>query len=77
MFGRKIPHHLLHIKLQQLWDPTEQLVLIDLGWEFFIVKFAMEENMTCALHGGSWFVMSYFLSIQNGELNFVPMAMKI
>lgn len=71
VFGRNIAHHVLKTKLQQLWTPIEQLILIDPSWDFLIVKFAKEENMTNALHGGPWFIMGHFLSIRNWEPNFI------
>lgn len=71
VFGRKNPHHVLKSKLQQLWNPNEQLVLINLGWNFMIVKFEKEQNMTNALHGGPRFIMGHFLSVRNWEPNFV------
>lgn len=77
VFGKTIPHHVLKAKLQQLWTPTEQIILIDLGWEFFIVMFEKEENMTKALHRGSWFIMGYFLSVRNWEPNFVLVVSRI
>lgn len=71
-FGKKVSHHILKSKLQQLWNPNEHLNIIDLGWDFFVVKFEKEENMMNALHGGPWFIMENFLSIRNWEPNFVP-----
>lgn len=47
VFGRKIT---LHTKLLALWNPTEDLPLIDLGSDFFLIKFQNEENMFKALH---------------------------
>ncbi|XP_019251122.1 PREDICTED: uncharacterized protein LOC109230041 [Nicotiana attenuata] len=32
IYKRKMPHHLLRSKLNELWKPPEQLILIDLGW---------------------------------------------
>lgn len=52
VFGKKIGHQLLKNKLTLLWQPTEQIPLIDLGSNFFLMKFQQEENMHKALHGG-------------------------
>ncbi|XP_009781293.1 uncharacterized protein [Nicotiana sylvestris] len=55
-----------------LWKPTEVFPLIDLGEQYFIVKFNKEENLETILQKGSWFVFGHFLSVQRWEPNFVP-----
>ncbi|XP_070014183.1 uncharacterized protein [Nicotiana sylvestris] len=67
-----MPHHLLRSKLNDLWKPSEQLILIDLGWDFYIVKFSLEESMVKALHLGPWFISGNFLSVRKWEPKFVP-----
>lgn len=52
LFGRRMPHYLLLSKLIELRNPTEQLILIDLGWDFFIVKFSKEKNLAKAIQQG-------------------------
>ncbi|XP_019224117.1 PREDICTED: uncharacterized protein At4g02000-like [Nicotiana attenuata] len=67
-----MPHYLLRSKLVDLWSPSEQLILIDLGWDFFIVKFSKEENLVKALQKGPWFLSGNFLSVRRWEPKFVP-----
>lgn len=43
-------HQYLKRKIQELWRPTETFSLIDLGEDFFIIKFTKKENMKKALH---------------------------
>ncbi|XP_019255049.1 PREDICTED: uncharacterized protein LOC109233623 [Nicotiana attenuata] len=72
LFGKKMPHYLLRSKLVDLWNPSEQLILIDLGWDFFIVKFSKEENLVKAIQKGPWFISGNFLSVRRWEPKFVP-----
>ncbi|XP_019244287.1 PREDICTED: uncharacterized protein LOC109224157 [Nicotiana attenuata] len=72
VFGRRMQHQYLRSKLIDLWKLSEQLIMIDLGWDFFIVKFSLEENMAKALHLGPWFVFENFLSLRKWEPKFVP-----
>ncbi|XP_009789326.1 uncharacterized protein [Nicotiana sylvestris] len=65
---QKMSHHLLRSKLNDLWKTSEQLILIDLGWDFYIVKFSLEESMVKALHLGPWFISGNFLSIRLPQL---------
>ncbi|KAK4718480.1 hypothetical protein R3W88_016818 [Solanum pinnatisectum] len=50
----------------------EPLTLIDLGWDYHIVKTSQLQNMHKILHEGPWFVAGNFLSVKIWELNFVP-----
>ncbi|XP_019226389.1 PREDICTED: uncharacterized protein LOC109207843 [Nicotiana attenuata] len=71
LFGKRIVHHYLKAKIQDLWKPTEQFPLIDLGCDYYIVKFTQEENMRKVLQNGPWFINGHFLSIKRWEPNFV------
>nr|XP_009790993.1 PREDICTED: uncharacterized protein LOC104238354 [Nicotiana sylvestris] len=72
IFKRKMSHHMLRSKLNDLWKPSDQLILIDLGWDFYIVKFSLEESMVRALHLGPWFISGNFLFVRKWEPKFVP-----
>ncbi|XP_019252829.1 PREDICTED: uncharacterized protein LOC109231637 [Nicotiana attenuata] len=72
VFKKKMPYHLLRSKLVNLRNPSETLILFDLGWDFFIAKFSLEESMVKALHLGPWFVSGHFLSVRKWEPKFVP-----
>nr|XP_016504800.1 PREDICTED: uncharacterized protein LOC107822750 [Nicotiana tabacum] len=71
LFGKRIVHYYLKAKIQELWKPTEQFPLIDLGYDYYIVKFTQEENMRKVLQNRPWFVNGHFLSIKHWEPNFV------
>lgn len=45
LLGKKMSHDYLKRRLIALWKPTEEIVLIDLGFDYFIIKFLKEENM--------------------------------
>lgn len=74
VFGRKILHQILQNKLLALWNPSEDIHLIDLGSDFFLIKFQKEEKMLKALHGGPWFVLNHFLSVRQWEPKFIASA---
>lgn len=64
VYGRKVGHQTLWAKLTALWKPTEELPLIDLGCDFYLVMFQKEENMLTALYNGPWFILNHFLSVR-------------
>lgn len=49
LYGQKIGHQLLRQKIYVLWKPTENLHLIDLGSDFYLLKFQKEENKIHAI----------------------------
>ncbi|XP_019251301.1 PREDICTED: uncharacterized protein LOC109230234 [Nicotiana attenuata] len=71
LISKRLVHHYLKKKLQDLWKINENLPLIDLGEDYYTVKLAKEENMIKILHNGPWFVNGFFLSTQKWVPNFV------
>lgn len=71
LFGKRMLHQYLKRKIQHLWRPTETFSVIDLGEDFFIIKFTKKENMEKALHQGPWFVNGHHLSVIKWKPNFV------
>lgn len=53
------------------WKPIEEVPLIYLGSDFFLLKFQKEENMINALHDGPWFILNHFLSVRRWESKFL------
>lgn len=41
---KKVSHQFLQEKLIELWQPNKPLILIDLGYNYFIVKFTREKK---------------------------------
>ncbi|GAA0184301.1 hypothetical protein LIER_31589 [Lithospermum erythrorhizon] len=59
-------------KIKQIWPVKGTLNVIDLGEDYFIVKFSLEENFVKALHEGPLFANGFFLSVRLWEPNFNP-----
>ncbi|XP_070008327.1 uncharacterized protein [Nicotiana sylvestris] len=70
-------HHYLQNKIQDLWRPTEDFQMIDLGEDYFIIKFKEKDNMEKALQQGPWFINGHFLSITKWKPNFVASKEKL
>ena len=43
---------------------------INLGFDYYLVKFAIEEDVDRVLKGGPWFIEQQFLAIKQWELDF-------
>ncbi|PHU19887.1 hypothetical protein BC332_11038 [Capsicum chinense] len=72
LVGKRIEHQYLCMRLIALWKPTENLILIDLGKDFYKVKFNKIENKNKALNEEPWFIARKFLSFKQWEPNFAP-----
>ncbi|XP_009772651.1 uncharacterized protein [Nicotiana sylvestris] len=77
LFGKRILHQYLKKKLLEHWKPIEQSPLIDLGNDFYIVKFFEEVNLSKALHQGPWFINGHYLSVKKWVPNFVASKEKL
>lgn len=60
-----------------IWKLLENIILIDLGEDFYTVKLALEESQKKILLEGPWFVAGSYSSTRVWELKFVPNKSKI
>lgn len=72
LVGKKLNHIYLKKKLANLWKLQTDFSLIDLGFEFFTVKFTDEESQRKIIHEGPWFVAGAYLAVRIWEPNSVP-----
>lgn len=54
VFGRSVGFHYLHSKIMSLWKPAGRLDCVDLGKEFYLMKFGLVEDFDNVLKGGPW-----------------------
>nr|XP_016475195.1 PREDICTED: uncharacterized protein LOC107796885 [Nicotiana tabacum] len=77
LFGKRMLHHYLKKNIQELWRPTKFFSLIDLGDDYYIIKFTKRENMEKAFTHGPWFINGHYLSITKWRPNFVANKEKL
>lgn len=65
-------YNYLHAKLMGLWKPAGRIDMVDLGRDFFLLRFSLLEDLEQVLKKGPWFVSEHFLSIRKWEANFKP-----
>lgn len=68
LFGKPMSHQYIKSKLTDLWKVSKELLLIDLGFDYFIVKFLKEGSKLKALHNDPGLSMDFFYQIKNGNL---------
>nr|POE90406.1 uncharacterized protein CFP56_59946 [Quercus suber] len=72
LFGRSVGFNFLQSKLNILWKPSGRLDCVDLGNDFYSVRFALKEDLNSVLEKGPWFIGGHFLSIRPWEPFFKP-----
>ena len=69
-FGRKVGYNYLYPKICNLWNSCEKMDCIDLGSDYFLIKFDLEEDVDRVLKGGPWVIGQQFLAIRQWEPEF-------
>ena len=69
-FGRKVGYSFLASKIRSKWNPRGAMDCIDLGFDFFLIKFELSEDVDNILKGGPWFIGQHFLAIRKWEPKF-------
>ena len=67
VFGRTFGFSYLASKINALWKPTTRIDCVNLGKDYFLVKFYNSDNYDKVLKGGPWFVGEHFLAIKPWE----------
>ena len=70
VFGKTVGYHFLHSRIISLWKPIGRMDCVDLGNDFFLIKFQAKEDYSRVLREGPWFVGGHYLSIRCWEPNF-------
>lgn len=72
VFRRTVGFTFLQSRLLSLWKPMGRIDIVDLGKEFYLVRFYLEDDHDSVLYKGPWFIGENFLSICPWEPNFKP-----
>lgn len=67
LYGRAIRLSFLQSKLNLLWKPFGSLGCVDLGNDFFSVRFSLKEDMDVVLKNGPWFIGGHFYPLGHGS----------
>lgn len=67
VFGRAVGYSYLAFKINALWKPVAKLECVDLGRDFFLIRFGCVDNYDKVLKEGPWFIGGHFLAIRPWE----------
>ena len=69
-FGKSVGFVYMSFKLRTMWNPSTRMDCVDMGHDFFLIKFELQTNLDEALKKGPWFVGQKFLDIRQWEPEF-------
>lgn len=64
LFGKIVRYKFPYSRLMNLWKPSGRVDIVDLGRDFFLIRFSILEDLKMVLRKGSWFIGEHFLSIR-------------
>ena len=77
VFGRNVGYSYLTFKINELWKPTAKMDCVDLGRDFFLIRFSCKDDFDKVLKGGPWFIGGHFLAIRPWEPYFKASEAKL
>ncbi|KAL4282241.1 hypothetical protein GQ457_03G010920 [Hibiscus cannabinus] len=70
LLGKPIGYRALWNRIHALWNPVGEISLIDLDNEYYLVRFAIEDNFHKVLSGGPWVIYGSYLTVQPWSRHF-------
>ncbi|RYR38369.1 hypothetical protein Ahy_A09g043405 [Arachis hypogaea] len=64
LLGRKISLLALKRRLETMWAKMGSIEVIDLGGDFFLVRFFNSEDLDYGLMEGPWKILDHYLTVQ-------------
>ncbi|KAL4364157.1 hypothetical protein GQ457_04G008120 [Hibiscus cannabinus] len=64
LLGKSIGYRALLNRIRSLWSPKGDMSLIDLDNEYYLARFALEEDFQMVLSGGPWVIYGNYLTVQ-------------
>ena len=69
-FGKRMTFSFLVERVRKMWSPCGGMDCIDLGYDYYPVKFELAEDVDSILKGGPWFIGQQFPAIRQWEPEF-------
>lgn len=77
VYGRTVGFNYLTFKINALWKPVAKLDCVNLGKDFFFIRFSNSDDYDKVLRGGPSFVGEHFLAIKQWEPYFKASEAKL
>ncbi|XP_057730252.1 uncharacterized protein LOC130945560 [Arachis stenosperma] len=70
IMGRKVGYVTMKRRIENMWGRLGELDVIDLGNDYYLVKFYAQEDLDAALVDGPWKIYDHYLTVRLWEPNF-------
>ncbi|KAL4340432.1 hypothetical protein GQ457_08G019370 [Hibiscus cannabinus] len=70
LLGRSIGYRALLNRIQSMWNPSGDMILIDLDNDYYLVRFALVEDFNKVLIDGPWMIYGTYLTVQPWSRSF-------
>ncbi|XP_050277862.1 uncharacterized protein LOC126719336 [Quercus robur] len=77
VYGRSIGFNYLTFKINALWKPKAKMDCVNLGRDFFLIRFSCIDDYDHVLREGPWFIGEHFLAIMPWEPYFKASKAKL
>ncbi|XP_057425674.1 uncharacterized protein LOC130719039 [Lotus japonicus] len=72
LLGKRVGLGLMKDRLSKLWHPAGEMEVIDLDFDFYVVRFANRVDYAHVFTGGPWMIMGHYLVVQQWRPMFIP-----
>ncbi|RYQ79455.1 hypothetical protein Ahy_Scaffold6g108202 [Arachis hypogaea] len=77
LMGRKVGYVTMKRRIENMWGRLGELDVIDLGNNYYLVKFYAQEDLDATLVDGPWKIYDHYLAVRLWEPNFNPLTTTI
>ncbi|KAK9269037.1 hypothetical protein L1049_000805 [Liquidambar formosana] len=72
VFGKTVGYSYLSYKINAMWKPQGVMDIVDLGLDYFLIRFYVPADLKRVIQGGPWFIGQNYLTIRQFESGFNP-----
>lgn len=77
LLGKSIGYNTMKDRLTRLWKLSAGFEILDIGNDFFMVKFDTEVDRCKVMDGGPWMIFDHYLTVQVWSPNFMSPSAQI
>lgn len=70
VFRKRFGYKYLLEQLKSIWNLSEEVTLMNLGNDYYLIKLHFEHNYAKVLNGRPWFIGNHFFTIRQWEPKF-------
>ncbi|KAJ1390250.1 hypothetical protein SESBI_37612 [Sesbania bispinosa] len=72
LLGKRVGLRLLQLRLLKIWNHVGDMEIIDLEFDYFLVKFSISCDFDMVFQSGLWMILGHYLVVQKWQPHFIP-----